>query len=177
MVIVGIGIIPAVEPLTSAGASGGNGVEVDEFCCTGLPDIYAIGDCAAHVNAFGGGAQVRLESVQNAVDQANCVARAIIGKPQAYRSIPWFWSNQYDLRLQTIGLATGFDEVVVRVEPETRSFSVIYLRGGRVIVLDCVNAPKDYVKGKKLVESDAGPAADAFSDPSRSIKELSLTPA
>jgi 3-phenylpropionate/trans-cinnamate dioxygenase ferredoxin reductase component len=170
MVIVGIGIIPAVEPLMKAGACGANGVQVDELCRTGLADIYAIGDCAAHVNAFGGGAWVRLESVQNAVDQATCVARAIVGKPQPYRSVPWFWSNQYDLRLQTVGLCAGFDEVVVRGDPRARSFSVIYLRTGRVIALDCVNAVKDYVQGRKLVETGANAAPDALADPSRALK-------
>jgi 3-phenylpropionate/trans-cinnamate dioxygenase ferredoxin reductase subunit len=109
--------------------------------------------------------------------QAHCVARAIIGKPQVYRSIPGFWSNQYDLRLQTIGLATGFDAVVVPGDPKTRSFSVIYLRGGRVIALDCVNATKDYIQGRKLVATGARPAADALGDRSRPLKELSLTPA
>lgn len=177
MVVVGIGIVPAVEPLVRAGASGGNGVQVDEFCRTDLPDVYAIGDCAAHVNAFGGGARVRLESVQNAVDQARCVASAITGTPQAYRSVPWFWSNQYDLRLQTVGLATGFDEAVVRGEPKARSFSVIYLRSGRVIALDCVNAAKDYVQGRKLIESGASAAAEVLADPSRPLKEVGMTAA
>ncbi len=151
MVIVGIGVIPAVEALTDAGAAGGNGVTVDEFCQTNLPDIYAIGDCAAHANSFADGAVIRLESVQNANDQATVVAKHIMGKAEAYEAVPWFWSNQYDLKLQTVGLSTGYDQTVLRGDPANRSFSVIYLKGGKVIALDCVNATKDYVQGRKLV--------------------------
>jgi len=177
MVVVGIGIVPAVEPLKKAGASGENGIQVDDLCHTGLPDIHAIGDCAAHTNTFGGGIRVRLESVQNAADQAICVARAISGRPEAYRSVPWFWSNQYDLRLQTVGLSAGFDDSVVRGDPAVRSFSVIYLRAGRVIALDCVNAVKDYVQGRKLVEARAWATKDALADSSRPLKEISTGPA
>ena len=151
IVIVGIGIIPAVEPLLAAGAKGGNGVEVDEHCRTSLPDVFAIGDCAAHNNRFADGAHIRLESVQNANDQATTAARAICGQPQRYDAVPWFWSNQYDLRLQTVGLSGGFDQTVLRGDMATRSFSLIYLKAGRVIALDCVNATRDYVQGKALV--------------------------
>ena len=151
MVIVGIGIIPAVEPLLAAGAEGDNGVAVDAYCRTSLPDIFAIGDCAAHANEFAQGATIRLESVQNANDQAKVVAKAITGSTEPYRAMPWFWSNQYDLRLQTVGLSTGFDQAVVRGDPAARSFSVIYLRNGKIIALDCVNATKDYVQGRALV--------------------------
>ena len=172
MVVVGIGIEPAVGPLLAAGARGGDGVEVDEYCRTSLADIYAAGDCAAQVNGFAGGARVRIESVQNAHDHATTAARAIAGDPQPYRATPWFWSNQYDLRLQTVGLSAGHDKAVVRGEPAARSFSVIYLREGRVIALDCVNATKDYVQGRKLVEAGAAVARDALADPSRPLKEL-----
>ena len=172
MVVVGIGITAAVEPLLAAGAEGDNGVDVDEYCRTSLPDIYAIGDCAAHANAFAGGARVRLESVQNAHDQATAAARAIAGDPQPYRATPWFWSNQYDLKLQTVGLAIGHDETVVRGDPAARSFSVVYLRGGRVIALDCVNATRDYVQGRKLVEVGAVLPRGALADASRPLKEL-----
>jgi 3-phenylpropionate/trans-cinnamate dioxygenase ferredoxin reductase subunit len=151
LVIVGIGIIPATQPLIDAGAEGNNGVLVDTHCRTSLPDIFAIGDCAAHANDFAAGATIRLESVQNANDMANTVARAVTGDPQPYHAVPWFWSNQFDLRLQTVGLSNGFDAHVVRGDPETRSFSVVYLKNGKVIALDCVNAVKDYVQGKALV--------------------------
>ena len=157
LVIVGIGIVPAVGPLLSAGAAGGNGIDVDEFCRTSLPDIYAIGDCAAQANAFANNTVVRLESVQNANDMATCAAKAICGEPVAYGATPWFWSNQYDLKLQTVGLSLGYDREVVRGNPAARSFAVVYLRQGQVIALDCVNSVKDYVQGRKLVEAGFKP--------------------
>jgi 3-phenylpropionate/trans-cinnamate dioxygenase ferredoxin reductase subunit len=151
MVMVGIGIVPAVEPLLAAGAAGGNGVAVDAACRTSLPDVFAIGDCALHANPFADGAKIRLESVQNAVDQANVVAKVISGADARYEAVPWFWSHQYDLKLQTVGLAIGHDACTVRGDPAERSFSIIYLKQGRVIALDCINATRDYVQGKRLV--------------------------
>ncbi len=164
MVIVGIGIVPAVAPLLAAGARGGNGVAVDDHCRTSLPHVFAIGDCAAHASAFAGGAVIRLESVQNANDMATTVARLLTGKPQPYHAVPWFWSNQYDLRLQTMGLSTGHDATVVRGDPAARAFSVIYLRAGKVVALDCVNAVRDYVQGKALVEHGVAVTAAALAD-------------
>jgi 3-phenylpropionate/trans-cinnamate dioxygenase ferredoxin reductase subunit len=172
MVIVGIGIIPAVDPLIAAGAEGGNGVAVDAHCQTSLPHIYAIGDCAAHANGFADGAVIRLESVQNANDQAKIAAQAILGAPQAYGATPWFWSNQYDLKLQTIGLSTGHDATVTRGDPAQRSFSVIYLKQGHVIALDCVNAVKDYAQGRKLVETRAVIAPARLADSAIPLKEM-----
>jgi 3-phenylpropionate/trans-cinnamate dioxygenase ferredoxin reductase component len=172
MVIVGIGIIPAVAQLLDAGAAGGNGVDIDEYCRTSLPDIFAIGDCAAHVNAFAGGEIVRVESVQNANDMANTVAKTITGEATTYHATPWFWSNQYDLRLQTVGLSTGYDQTVLRGDPAERSFSVIYLRAGKVIALDCVNATKDYVQGRKLVEAGSVIAPDLLADHTQPLKEI-----
>ena len=155
MVIVGIGIIPCVEPLIAAGAKGGNGVEIDAQCRTSLPHIFAIGDCAAHANDFADGAMIRLESVQNANDQANIAAKTICGEEVAYSATPWLWSNQYDLKLQTVGLSSGHDQAITRGDPATRSFSVVYLKGGKVVALDCVSMVKDYVQGRKLVEARA----------------------
>jgi 3-phenylpropionate/trans-cinnamate dioxygenase ferredoxin reductase component len=172
MVIVGIGIIPAVGPLLTAGAAGGAGVDVDEYCRTSLPDIFAIGDCAAHANSFAGGTIMRVESVQNANDMANAVAKSIIGELTTYHAVPWFWSNQYDLRLQTVGLSTGFDATVVRGDPETRSFSVVYLKQGKVIALDSVNATKDYVQGRAFVVDGLSPTAEQLSDCDITLKEL-----
>ena len=151
LVVVGIGILPAVEPLIVAGAAGGNGVAVDANCRTSLPDIFAVGDCALHINGYAGGAAVRLESVQNANDQATVAARTIARLEASYDAIPWFWSNQYDLKLQTVGLSAGYDLCLTRGDPASRSFSIVYLKGGQVIALDCVNATKDYVQGGKLV--------------------------
>lgn len=172
LVIVGIGIIPAVEPLVAAGAASGNGVLVDEFCQTSLPDIYAVGDCAAHANGYADGAVIRLESVQNANDQANVAAKAICGDAKPYAALPWFWSNQYDLKLQTAGLSTGFDAAVVRGDMAARSFSVVYLKAGHVIAIDCVNATKDYVQGRGLVTARAAVSAEQLADTSLSLKEM-----
>lgn len=154
MVIVGIGIIPCVEPLLKAGAKGGNGVEVNAHCETSLQDIFAIGDCALHFNRFAGGAAIRLESVQNANDQAAVAAKKIVGKHTAYEALPWFWSNQYDVRLQTVGLSGGYDEEIIKGDPQQGQFSVFYRRGGQMIAADCVNSPRDFIEARKLIQKE-----------------------
>jgi 3-phenylpropionate/trans-cinnamate dioxygenase ferredoxin reductase subunit len=115
---------------------------------------------------------IRLESVQNANDQATCVARAILGNPEPYGATPWFWSNQYDLKLQTVGISTGHDTAVLRGDPAARSFSAIYLKGGKLIALDAVNMIKDYVQARKLIEEGATIAPEDLADTSRPLKEL-----
>ena len=175
LVIVGIGIDAAVEPLTGAGAASANGVLVDLRSKTSLPDVYAVGDCAAHPNVHANGRVVRLESIQNANDQAMIVAKSIagsLGAEDRYDAIPWFWSNQYDLRLQTVGLSADHDEVVIRGAPESRSFSVVYLRAGRVIALDCVNHTKDYVQGKALIAKGHEVDRARLARPDVTLKEL-----
>jgi 3-phenylpropionate/trans-cinnamate dioxygenase ferredoxin reductase subunit len=173
MVVVGIGIEPAVAPLLAAGAAGGNGVAVDDRCRASLPDVLAIGDCALHANRFAGDAWIRLESVQNANDQAAIAATLIrTGESGPYDAVPWFWSNQYDLKLQTVGLSIGHDQAVLRGDPAARSFSVVYLREGRVVALDCVNAVKDYVQGRKLVVDGARVDPADLADASLPLKEM-----
>jgi 3-phenylpropionate/trans-cinnamate dioxygenase ferredoxin reductase subunit len=172
LVIAGIGIIPAVEPLLAAGAKGGNGVLVDDHCRTSLPAIYAIGDCAAHPNPYADGATVRVESVQNANDQAITVAKEIVGAPEPYNAVPWFWSNQYDLRLQTVGLSIGYDEAVLRGSMDARSFTLVYLKEGRVIALDCVNATRDYVQGKALVMARSRVSREMLASTDVPLKEM-----
>lgn len=173
LAIVGIGIVPAVEPLIAAGALGNNGIAVDGQCRTSLPDVFAIGDCALHANKFAGGKPMRLESVQNANDQAMLVAKTILGHDVEYEAVPWFWSNQYDLKLQTVGLSDGHDAMVIRGDISARSFSVLYLRAGRVVALDCVNAIKDYVQGRKLVIERAEVDPAVLADTSRPLRTLS----
>lgn len=179
LVIIGIGITPLVEPLLAAGAQGGGpgagGVLVDLLGKTTLPDVYAAGDCAAHVNVHGDGAVVRLESIQNANDQATVIANVIsgtLGQGERYDGVPWFWSNQWDLRLQTVGLSRGHDDTLLRGAPETRSFSVVYLRGGKVIALDCVNKTKDYVQGKLLIASGVVVPRDELANAELALKDL-----
>lgn len=173
MVVVGIGVVPAVAPLIAAGAAGSNGVDVDFCCRTTLDDVYAIGDCAAHANPFADNAVIRLESVQNAHDMAHTVAKAIMGEKEPYHALPWFWSNQYDLKLQTAGLSLGFDSTVLRGDPATRKFTVVYLRDGKPIAFDCVGTMKDYVQARKLLESGPGRIDPALlANPEVPIKDL-----
>jgi 3-phenylpropionate/trans-cinnamate dioxygenase ferredoxin reductase subunit len=176
LVIVGIGIVPAVDPLRAAGVECSDGVAVDEYGHTSLPDIWAIGDCALHSNSFAEGLPIRLESVQNASDMAITVANAITGKLIPYQAVPWFWSNQYDLRLQTVGLLAGHDQEIVRGDPTTRSFSIVYLRNGRVVALDCVNAAKDYVQGRRLVVDRAAIDLSRLGDPWASLNGVEAPP-
>ena len=172
IVVVGVGIMPAVEPLLAAGAAGTNGVAVDPQCRTSLPDVFAIGDCALHSNAYADGAWIRLESVQNANDQAAVVAKTLCGIEDQYEEVPWFWSSQYDLRLQTVGLASGHDQSIVRGDRAERSFSIVYLRRGRVVALDCVNAVRDFVQGKRLVKEAATISGELLADASIPLKSL-----
>jgi 3-phenylpropionate/trans-cinnamate dioxygenase ferredoxin reductase subunit len=172
-VIVGVGIVPSVGPLIAAGAAGSNGVDVDSYCRTSLDDIYAIGDCAAHANPYSANAVIRLESVQNANDMATVAAKSIMGDKQDYDAVPWFWSNQYDLRLQTVGIATGYDRTVLRGDPAERKFSLVYLREGEVIALDCVNNTRDYAQGRKLVMNRAEIDPELLADTEVPLKEMS----
>jgi 3-phenylpropionate/trans-cinnamate dioxygenase ferredoxin reductase subunit len=115
---------------------------------------------------------MRVESVQNANDQARTAVQHILGNPAPYEAVPWFWSNQYDLRLQTVGLSVAYDDRVVRGDPATRSFSVVYLRQGQVIALDCVNRTKDYVQGRALVLGGSQVDRDRLADGEIPLKEL-----
>ena len=172
LVIVGIGIEPVVEPLLAAGAGEGGVLAVDLYCRTGLPDVWAIGDCVHFPQPFAAGASMRVESVQNAQDQANAVARSLTGALTAYDALPWFWSNQYDLKLQSIGLSLGHDDIVVRGDPAAAGFSLLYLKQGRVIALDCVNAVRDYVQGRALILGGAVVPAERLADPAIPLKAL-----
>jgi 3-phenylpropionate/trans-cinnamate dioxygenase ferredoxin reductase subunit len=172
MVVVGIGIVPSVEPLIAAGAEAANGVAVDRQCRTSIPDIFAIGDCAYHANGFADGEGIRLESVQNAHDQATVAAKAIMGEDAPYDAVPWFWSSQYDLKLQTVGLSQQHDQAVLRGDPRHRSFSIVYLKQGRVVALDCVNATRDYVQGRKLVMERLPLDPVALADAQTPLKDI-----
>ncbi len=172
MVVVAIGIVPAVGPLIAAGAAGADGVDVDELCRTSLPDLYAIGDCAAHASSYADHSVVRLESVQNAHDMAEAVARTICGDPQPYKALPRFWSDQYDLKLESAGLTLGHDVTVLRGSPQDRRFSVFYLKAGRVLAIDCVNAPEQLAEGCRLIEAGAVCDPAALADPATPLATL-----
>ncbi len=174
LVIVGIGIDPCVAVLQEAGAAVNDGVLVDQFCQTSLACVYAIGDCAYHENVYAGGARVRLESVQNAIDQGKVVARHIIEKPAPYTALPWFWSDQYDLKLQTIGLNIGYDETVLRGDPLDRSFSLIYMKNNEVVAIDAINRTIDYAQGRLLINKGIKPDADDLANPLLPLKDIAL---
>jgi 3-phenylpropionate/trans-cinnamate dioxygenase ferredoxin reductase component len=150
LAIIGIGVLPEDRLARRSGLACDNGIVVNEHLETSDPLISAIGDCAIFPSAFVG-FPVRLESVQNAVDQARCVARRIIGKPEPYAALPWFWSDQGDLKLQIVGLSHGCDEWVVRGDPQTRAFSVFGFRGGELAAVETVNKPGDHMAARRII--------------------------
>jgi 3-phenylpropionate/trans-cinnamate dioxygenase ferredoxin reductase subunit len=171
LVVVGIGVAPNVELAREAGLAISNGIAADEFLKTSDEKIFAIGDCVEYPNPFAGG-RVRLESVQNAVDNAVAVARTITGKPAPYNAVPWFWSDQFEIRLQMAGLSTGFDQSVLRGTIESRKFSVFYFAGRKLLGIDSVNRPADHMAGRKLLGSQKTLTPEQASDESISLKDL-----
>jgi 3-phenylpropionate/trans-cinnamate dioxygenase ferredoxin reductase component len=150
LAIIGIGVLPEDRLARRSGLACDNGIVVNEHLETSDPLISAVGDCAIFPSPFVG-FPVRLESVQNAVDQARCVARRIIGKPEPYAALPWFWSDQGDLKLQIVGLSHGCDEWVVRGDPQTRAFSVFGFRGGELAAVETVNKPGDHMAARRII--------------------------
>ena len=173
LVIIGVGILPNVELAHAAGLETDNGIVVDDHCLTSDPDIYAVGDCTLHPNAIYD-RMLRLESVHNALEQARTAAANICGKDTAYCQVPWFWSDQYDLKLQIAGLSEGYDDVVIRGNPAERSFSCLYLREGRLIATDAINAPRDFVQSKQLIADRAELDPEKLADSSLALKELAV---
>ncbi|HSN52508.1 MAG TPA: FAD-dependent oxidoreductase [Woeseiaceae bacterium] len=171
LVIAGIGIVPNTELAASAGLEVDNGIVVDARCRTADPAIYAVGDCTSHPNPIYG-RRIRLESVHNALEQAKTAAANICGEPVEYAQVPWFWSDQYDLKLQIAGLSEGYDEAVIRGEPATRSFSCLYLRDGVLIACDAINAPRDFVQSKALIAARLRVAPDRLADTSVPLGDL-----
>lgn len=171
LAIVGIGILPNVELAEAAGLPCDNGIVVDEHAQTADPDIFAAGDCANHPNDLVG-KRIRLESVQNAIDQAKAAAAAMCGNPRPYTEVPWFWSDQYDLKLQIAGLAEGYDDTVVRGNPEDRAFAMFYLKDGVLIAVDAVNAVPEFMIGRKMIGARARVLPERLADLSLSMKDL-----
>jgi 3-phenylpropionate/trans-cinnamate dioxygenase ferredoxin reductase subunit len=170
-VVIGIGIVPNIELAADAGLDVANGIVVDDHCRTGSADIYAIGDCTWHPNPVLG-YELRLESVHNALEQAKTAAANICGGDAVYAEVPWFWSDQYDLKLQIAGLSRGYDEFIMRGDPEARSFSCLYLRDGRLISVDAVNSPKDFVQSKALIAAHAKIDPGTLADTDIQLKEM-----
>jgi 3-phenylpropionate/trans-cinnamate dioxygenase ferredoxin reductase subunit len=170
MVIVGCGVLPADALARSAGLACENGVVVDERCATSDPVIYAAGDCTSHPSVHYG-RRLRLESVDNAFEQGTSAALNMLGIVTMHDKVPWFWSDQYDLKLIIVGINQGYDTVLVRGNPQTRAFSVCYLRGGELIAIDSINSPKDQMAARKLIAVRARPFPDRLTDPERPLKD------
>jgi 3-phenylpropionate/trans-cinnamate dioxygenase ferredoxin reductase component len=180
LVLVGIGVVPNIELAADAGLAVANGIVVDEYLRTVDPSIYAIGDCADHPNPFANpvdGGRARIESVQNAVDQAKCIATAIVGRSESYRAVPWFWTDQFDIKLQMAGLSGGYSKLVVRGEPESRKFSAFHFRDGQLAAVDSVNRPGDHLAARKLIGAGIEITPDQAADPSVDLKALAATSA
>ncbi|MBU3002946.1 NAD(P)/FAD-dependent oxidoreductase [Paraglaciecola arctica] len=172
LVVIGIGIIPNTELAQEAGLEVDNGIVTDQYAQTNDPNIVACGDCANHPNELYN-RRIRLESVPNATDQAKSAAASICGKPKAYSALPWFWSDQYDVKLQIVGLNQGYDQIVVRGDiNHSRSFAIFYLKEEVIISVDCINRPKEFVFSKKLVANKSSISAKRLADESIQVKHL-----
>lgn len=171
LVVVGIGVVPNVELAAACGLAVGNGIAVDEYLRTSDPSIFAIGDCCEFPSVHAG-ARVRLESVQNAVDQARTVAQAILGKPAVYAATPWFWTDQYDMKIQMAGLSTGFDQTHLRGDYKGGKFSLFYFRKGRMIAVDSVNRGTDYMAVRKILGGARAVTFDEIADEAVDLKAL-----
>ncbi len=150
-ILVGIGGIPNTEIVENTDIEINNGISIDSKCRTNINNIFSMGDCTNFWSELYG-KKIRLESVQNAIDQAKVLADNIMNIDSAYDSVPWFWSDQYDLKLQIAGLSEGYDETILRGDKKTKSFSCLYLKEGKIIAIDAINRPKDFIQSKVLIQ-------------------------
>lgn len=176
LVIIGIGVVPNVELAQDAGLAADNGIVIDPYGRTGDPNIFAAGDCANYFDSRYD-CRLRLESVPNAVEQAKSVAAAICGKEKEISALPWFWSDQYDLKLQIAGLNIGYDEIVLRGDPTTgRDFTCFYLAEGRLIAADCVNRPHEFMFSKRAIAQGLEANRELLADPATELRVLLEAP-
>ncbi|MDB5502675.1 MAG: ferredoxin reductase, partial [Tardiphaga sp.] len=171
LIVAGIGGIPNDELAATAGVLCANGIDVDEFGQSSVPNIYAAGDCSNHHNLFAG-RRVRLESVQNATDQGKAAGAAIAGKPEPYVAVPRFWSDQYDCKLQIVGLSAPDDTAVIRGAIEEGKFSVFYYRGAKLMAVDSINRPGDQMIARRLIGAALSPSPEQAADLSFDLKKL-----
>ena len=170
IVIIGIGVIPNIELAEAAGLETGNGIEVNEFCQTSDPDIYAAGDVTWHYNPIYE-RHIRLESVPNATEQGKVVANHINGKPKPYNSLPWFWSDQFDLKLQIAGLSEGYDDIVIRGDIDnSRSFAAFYFKGEKLLAVDAVNSPREFMLARMSLSKGMTLEKKQLADPNIDLK-------
>ncbi|HKI75409.1 MAG TPA: oxidoreductase C-terminal domain-containing protein, partial [Pseudomonadales bacterium] len=169
LVIVGIGIIPNVELAADAGLAVNNGIVVDDHCRTTAADVYAAGDCTNHPNLYLG-RRIRLESVPNAMEQARVAATNIAGGDKVYDAVPWFWSDQYELKLQMVGFSADGDTQVLRGDKDAEQFAVFYLKDGKIVAVDAVNSPREFMVGKQLYGKPVD--VDKLADPETDLKSL-----
>ena len=170
LVVVGIGGVPNTELAADAGLTCDDGIVVDEYCRTSNAAIYAAGDCSSHPSPRFG-LRSRLESVDNAFEQAKAAALNMLDRTSVYDNVPWFWSDQFDIKLLIVGLSQGHDRQVLRGDPATRIFSICYLKGGELIALEAINHSSDYMAGRKLIAERARPNPDKLADPRVALKD------
>jgi 3-phenylpropionate/trans-cinnamate dioxygenase ferredoxin reductase subunit len=168
--VVGVGAVANMGLAAEAGLGCENGIVVDEYCRTTDSAIYAAGDCTYHPS-LRYDMRVRLESVDNAFEQAKAAAQNLLGRPTVHDRVPWFWSDQFDNKLLIVGLSQGHDQQVTRGDPAARSFTVCYLKGGELLAVEAVNHPKDYMAARKLIAERARPDPDKLADPSIAMKD------
>lgn len=171
LVLVGVGVAPNVELAQDAGLRIANGVAVNEYLETDNENIFAIGDCAEYPCVFAG-ARVRLESVQNAADQAQRVATTIAGRRTPYCALPWFWTDQFDIKLQMAGLSQGHDQIVTRGNSESRKLSVFYFKSGKLVAIDSINRPLDHMIGRKIIAGNVPLTPEQATDESVDLRKL-----
>jgi 3-phenylpropionate/trans-cinnamate dioxygenase ferredoxin reductase component len=170
LLVVGVGAIANMQLASDAGLTCDNGIVVDEYCRTSDAAIYAAGDCTSHPS-LRFEMRVRLESVDNAFEQAKAAALNMLDRPTVHDRVPWFWSDQFDNKLLIVGLSQGHDQQVTRGDPATRSFTVCYLKGGELLAVEAINHSKDYMAARKLIADRARPVLHKLADPAVTLKE------
>lgn len=172
LVVVGVGVVPNVELAQAAGLTVDDGIVVDAHGRTDDPNVFAAGDCASYFDVRYG-CRVRLECVSSAVEQAKTVSATICGKDKSISALPWFWSDQFDVKLQIAGLSVGYDEIILRGDPDTgRGFACFYFAGGRLVAADCVNRPQEFMFSKRAIADDMSPDRGLLANPATPLTSL-----